>query len=270
MVELNNEILREAEYAHYDFQSGVYFTDSKIIDNGLILWNTVIDDVFWNYATKVNISSDKFDDFIEIVKKFFISINRKPSVYVTPFTVTRNVEDELLKSGFKANYKDAWMFYEYDNVKLEIPKDFVIKKVESEKELEIFLEVFDKAYGNPDDVYNDMDNAGYIQCIKESFKRNKDFYFLGYFKNKPVSISVLSFNEKYAGIYTVGTIPKERGNGFGTILTLKCVDEAMKMGIKVIFLQTEQGSYNEKYYDNIGFKTKFIGTGYVFEGESNE
>ena len=59
-----------------------------------------------------------------------------------------------------------------------------------------------------------------------------------------------------------GMNPKK---GVGSALTINCVYDAFDKGVKFIFLQTEKGSYNEKYYNKLGFNTKFVGKGFVLE-----
>lgn len=44
------------------------------------------------------------------------------------------------------------------------------------------------------------------------------------------------------------------------------VQRARKLGVKAVTLQTETGSYNERYYEKMGFATKFTGVYYKIQG----
>jgi hypothetical protein len=54
-----------------------------------------------------------------------------------------------------------------------------------------------------------------------------------------------------------------RGEGYGKLATLFCVNEALKNSVSDVFLATEEGTYPNTFYKKIGFKTRFTGIGYV-------
>ncbi len=269
MVVLTNEILEKAENEHYKFQTGFYFSGSEEVQGALLLWSK-IKDFYWNYATKINIDEKYPEDLINKIIDFYKTKNRQPAIYFTPFTKTRNLPDIIGKFGFKLKYKDAWMFYEGAEPKFEMPENFTIKPAETSEERKIFIDIFKQSYGGatPDEPYGALPKE-YSECIFESFLKSQKgkniIHYLGILGDKPVSIATLIYSGEFGCIFNVGTIPNYRKKGIGKAMTLNAVADSIKNRAKIVFLQTEQGSFNEKYYTKLGFSTKFIGEGFVLE-----
>ena len=268
MIESKEEIIRKAETFHYNFQTGMYFSGLKESNEAAFLCSNKIKDFYWNYASQINTQSP--EKFIHQTIEFFKDRNRQPAVYITPFTKPIGLSKTLKSSGFEIKSQDAWMFYRGGKPKIVFPKNFKIKKVETQKEMEAFVNIFNRAYGGatPNEPYGALP-PDYSQALLESYKqKNKDkkiIHYLGLLENKPVGIATLIYSDEYGGIYNIGTIPAQRGKGISSLLTLTCILEAIQTGAKNVFLQTEQGSYNEKFSSNIGFTTEFIGQTFVLD-----
>lgn len=260
----------ESENRHYEFQMGCYFSNSKRIEGASLFWNDKIKDSFWNYATRIKTNESSLEGLIKNVIAFFKAKNRQPTVYFTPFTKPRNLPEILKRFGFVPKYKDAWMFYEKSEPKFTIPKGFTIKQVNTIDEIKIFVSIFRQAYGgaSPEEPYGALPKE-YGECLLDSFIKPQEgnivIHYLGFLDNKPISIATLIYSGNFGCIYNVGTIPDYRGRGFGATLSLNAVADSIKNNAKIVFLQTEQGSFNEKYYTNLGFSTKFICEGFVLE-----
>lgn len=270
MIKLTDEIMEQAEKKHYEFQNGCYFSDSKKIEGAVLLWNDRIKDSFWNYATRINVEEKQLQELIKKIIDFFKEKNRQPAIYVTPFTMPRNAADILKRFGFASKYKDSWMFYEKPEPKIMLPDNFSINEVKTKEEMKTFVDIFHQAYGgaSPEEPYGALPKE-YGECLLDSFvkpqKGKAIIHYLGFFDSKPVSIATLIYSGKLGCIYNVGTIPSYRGRGFGVAISLNAVADSIRNNAKIVFLQTEQGSFNENYYTNLGFSTKFICEGFVLE-----
>jgi hypothetical protein len=270
MVVFTDKILKDAENLHYKFQMGCYFSGSKKISGATLLWNDRIKDFFWSYATNVNLNEKTLQKSIEKIVSFFKEKGRRPTVYFTPSTRPRNLPQILERSGFKPKYNDAWMFYERNEPKIAMPQGFVIKEVKTKAEIKIFVNTLNKSYSGatPEEPYGAIPPE-YGKCLYDSFKGSargiRTIHYLGILSKKPVALSTLIYSGRFGCIYNIGTIPSFRGKGIGTAITMHTVADAMKNKVRIIFLQTEQGSFNEKYFASLGFSTKFIGKGLVLE-----
>ena len=269
MVEITDQILQEAENQHYKFQIGCYFSGSKKIQGALLLWSNKIKDFYWNYATKINIDESILQKLVKNIIDFYKSKNRQPAIYFTPFTTPKNLPALIRKFGFQSKYQDTWMFYEKAEPKVAMPEKFVIKQVETKEEMKVFVDIFNQCYGGatPEEPYGALPKE-YGECLVDSFTQQrgkKIIHYLGLFDKKPVGIATLIFSGDYGCIYNVGTIPNHRKKGIGSALTLNAVTDSIKNSAKIVFLQTEQGSFNERYFTSLGFSTKFVGEGFVLK-----
>ena len=261
MSSLENNVLEEAESKHYVFQQECYSGGSKKLQNMLLLYHNRIKDYYWNYATKLNIDEKSLRKIIGEIIDFYTDLNRQPTIYLTPFSRPKNLPELIKTFGFQSKYRDAWMFYDNSTPRIELPEGFTIRRVESKDEMKVFVEIFNQSYSGatPEEPWGALPKE-YGECLFDSFKNSgKDktvVNFLGFFKGNPVGIATLIYSGKFGVIYNVGTIPQLRKKGIGAALTLNAVSDSIKNNARIIFLQTEDGSYNEAYYK------KFVGEGF--------
>ncbi len=274
-MNLTPEMLKESENMHYKFQMGCYFSGLKKISGAVLLWSDRITDCYWNYASSIDVGEKELENLIEKVVEFYRTKSRNPAVYFTPFTKPRNLLEVVKGMGFDLAFRDAWMFYDdelFDSINdIEPPKGFEIKKVESKKYAEYFVEVFTKSYitSSENETYGGLSKS-YIECLldflSKQFEDKKVINYLGFIDGNPVSIASIICSKNFGGIYNVCTIPSYRKRGCASTLILNAVRKCIKEGVRVIFLQTEHNTYNERFFHKLGFFTKFVGECYVLEG----
>lgn len=270
MKEFTNEILEEAENMNYKFQTGCYFSGTKKIQGTLLSWSDKIKDPDWNHATNIDVDEASVEELIEQIITFYKKKDRLPAIYFTPFTKPNNLNQTISKLGFKSSYKDVWMFYEKDEPKVTMPENFIIKPVETEEEMKTFVDIFHQAYGGatPEEPYGDLPKE-YGESLFDSFtnpqKDKTTIHYLGILDKKPIGIATLIYSGNFGCFYNLGSIPNQRKKGIGKALTFNAISDSIKNNAKIVFLQTEQGSFNEKYFTGLSFSTKFVGEGFVKE-----
>ncbi len=270
MPKITDEIMREAENKHYEFQMGCYFSNSKKISGALLLWSDRIKDFYWNYATKISVDEVRKKKLLKSIIEFYKTKNRQPEIYITPFTEPKNFAETAKQIGFKSVSKDAWMFYNGKEPRVKLPDNFSIKQVKTKEEMTIFADIFHQAYGgaSPDEPYGALPKEygeSLIDSVSIPQKGKTVMHYLGFMDGVAVGIATLIFSGKFGCIYNVGTIPIWRGKGIGTILTMNAVADSIKYKAETVFLQTEPGSSNERYYSKLGFSTKFIGESFLLD-----
>jgi GNAT superfamily N-acetyltransferase len=264
-------IAREAEKAHFTLQKGVYFSKMrKFGKEAVILYSETIKDFFWNYATRIRTTNNKIEKLIDKVASFLKSIDRQVTFYLTSFTLPKNLDEILKKKGFEIQFVDSWMFHEKKKLpKTELPNDFSLGIVETTEQMKTFVDVFNIAYGGAH-----TENAPYgglpsyygetlLRSFSEKRKGVKRIHYLGYIKKDPVGVGSIFITERFACIYNVGVPAVNRKRGIGSAISIKAVEDARALGVNHVFLQTENGSYVERFYQSLGFKTKFVGKGYA-------
>lgn len=256
------EEIQNIENAHIRFGLDMFFNGSKQTDGALFLYSDKINDVYWNYATQLKFSSDKIKQKIEETIAFFKEKRRWPAFYITPATKPKELPNALIELGFSIKVRDTWMLWRGGELKEDA--SFTAEQVKTEKDSQDFVGVFKKAYCGitPDEPYGALPQEYWDYVYKIALNPKIKSYLVKS-EGEPAGMVSLASDGKYACIYLVGTVPEHRKKGIGSFLTLAATREALKSGANTIFLQTEAGSYNEKLYESIGFKTEFIGEEYV-------
>lgn len=278
---ISTDMTNAIEKAHYRNQQGMYFSGMNVIGGALLLYSDIIDDFFWNYATQINITNEKditnekVEKLIKEITAFYLKKDRLPSIYLTPFSQPKNISKHLEKHGFRIELKDAWMIYEKEVPLIEKQKTLLIKEVQSNADMDIFINVFYEAYGgaSEDEPYGELPPT-YGEALRLSFEKPPNepsiIHYLGFNNGRPVGIGTLISSNGFGGIYNVGTSSRYRRKGIGSAISLKAIEDSKKEGNTATYLMTEEGSYVEDFYRRLGFSTKFIGCGYVLFEEIKE
>jgi len=267
-MNISPDIANSIEKAHYRNQQGMYFSGIAVIDGAVLLYSNIIDDFFWNYAAQINTTQEGVEELIQKIITFYQKKVRLSSIYLTSLSQPQNISKYLESCGFKIMFNDAWMINDRKTSSIKKPKDLIIKEVRSIEDMRIFIKVFYESYGgaSEDEPYGQLPPS-YGNALLGSFKNppteTKIIHYLGFIINKPVGIGTLISSDGFGGIYNVGASSNYRKMGIGSAISLKAVEDSKREGNTTTYLMTEKGSYVEKFYQRLGFSTKFIGCGYV-------
>lgn len=217
---------------------------------------------FWNLALIDKLLSEK--ELIEI-EEYLISLKRKPAVYFEDREELKRLVAFLQSNNYQWDYADSWMFYTGNTI--DASRFHQVKKVEIEKELEVFLKTFDDCYqeNDPQNPYGKL--GDYLEVAKNSWLKHHSTgrleYFIAYKNDQPVAVGSLNNYARIGYISNVGSLPEVRGEGFGKLITLYEVEQSKKNGNTEHVLATEEGQYPNEFYKRIGFQTRFVATGYI-------
>lgn len=260
----DKDVMKRAEKAHYQLNNVLAKEQSDFV----FVYDDIIEDFFWNYAGIIQ--TENTEALLESINDYYVEKNRAPAAYITPYTEPDDLEEILKDKSFELMAQDAWMFYEGEKIDQNNESGLEFIEVANNKEIEKFVELFQKAYGgsNDEEAYGELPEY-YSEAQRELITNNhegKTFRaIIGEKSGEHVAIGILIHDREFAGIYSIGVDPDHRGNGFGTAIMNFLVEEAQKAGVKNIFLQTEKGSKNEQFFSNRGFNTEFTGKIFVKE-----
>jgi hypothetical protein len=116
----------------------------ELIDLGYALIGYSASDpiTFWNNAFVTNPLNDRQ---IATVEATFDTIDRTPSFYFDKSQ--QSIADNLTRHGYKKNYEDNWLFWPHKQVMVDAD---LVRKVESEDDLTLFIQTFDQCYQDND------------------------------------------------------------------------------------------------------------------------
>ncbi len=246
---------------YQQLQTGIMFDSIVNFDFTSISYCDIDKTTFWNWALVNKLISDK--ELFEI-EQSFKSFKRDPSFYLENRKDLKPLVDYLSSKGYEKDYEDSWMFWKGNEI--NTTRFDEIKKVKDENDLNIYLKTFDASYKS-DDPQNPYGELGdYLEVSKNVWLRHGQTsrleYFVAYKDNKPVAVSTLTNYDGIGYISNVGSLKEVRGEGYGKLATLYCVEQSKKNGNNEHCLATEEGDYPNEFYKRIGFGTRFIAVGY--------
>ena len=248
---------------HFNVQKGMYFDRKISVDSCSIYLSDIIEDGFWNYAFVP--SGVDLSEKLELISNQFTSSNRIPCIYTADSGTQQKTADLLTKAGYVPLSEESFMTYTLNSSIKTKPTSLTVKCVTDEKTRVDFEDVFTSAYGGdktPEQPYGELDES-YIRALRQSFSNKQKFYHFVCYDNKiPVSIATLCFLDGKGGLYNVVTVPSYRSKGCGTVATKACIDKWIELKGDTLFLQTETGSFVEKWYYKLGFKLNFTAQTY--------
>lgn len=243
-------------------QSGIMFDGIINLDFASIGYCEIDKSPFWNFALAgKNLSNKEIAD----IEHKFTSLSRSSTIYFENNVELGPLKTLLIENGYQKEFEDSWMFWEDKNIdEAHFDK---IKKVETENDLLIFLKTFDACFRN-DDPQNPYGELGdYLKVAENVWRRhhesNKLEYFIAYKDNAPVAVSTLTNFEGIGYISNVGSLKKVRGEGFGKAITLYCIAQSKKNRNSIHCIATEENTFPNDFYKQIGFKTLFAAVGYT-------
>jgi ribosomal protein S18 acetylase RimI-like enzyme len=168
-----------------------------------------------------------------------------------PRTRPVDLVERLMRRGFDGNLEgDPGMVANLHelNENIRFPDGFSIKEATEQNSLGDWRDVFTEAYETPVSTGQ--------AWVDATLNVEPDIVpwrlFVGYLDHQPVSTSMLFLGAGVAGIYAVGTIPRERNKGIGAAITLKSLLEARKQGYHFAVLFSSR--MGNSVYKRVGFR----------------
>ena len=260
-------IFQGAQEAHLVFLKNSFLGNPVSLPGGTGFFSEILPDCYWNYFKVTCEGEEALDELIASATPLFAA-RHKPLCLV--FEADAGSNDprvaRLLQQGFEPKFEEVWMFRNATGLRAPSPMPGVrVQTCETDADLEVFLSAFFAAFGgaDPREPYGALPPE-YAIPVRQSFvhrhKVGLQLYNL-YVDETPAACAMLGVCGEYAGLYSLGVRPEFRGRGLGAYMTQFRMFEAAQRGAKILFLQTEGGSYNEKLFSSFGFVTAFQWTG---------
>lgn len=211
---------------------------------------------FWNNVfVDIVLNNNQLQELSTKMK----SLQRSPAVYFENKAELAGLKTFLEEQRYVKTSEDSLMFWDLGEV--ETNRFESVRKVETQEELAVFLDIFDRSYIK-DDPLNPYGELGeYLTAARIAWEKhhesNRVEYFIAYKDSEPVAVSALTNYGEMGYISNVGSVLTVRGEGYGKLATLYSVAQSQRNGNTTHFLATEEGTNPHSFYSAIGFKTKF-------------
>ncbi|MBI5064692.1 GNAT family N-acetyltransferase [Candidatus Woesearchaeota archaeon] len=239
---------------HFALVSDLEFTEISYKKNHALLFNKNVEDHFSNFALIFSVAKNEVETVIKKVEKYFLSKNRTPAFY---FLKNNPLESVLLSKKYKIAFRDAILIHPAKRAPLKTKLRIV--EVANKKELNDYLSVSISVFssGDKDDLYSDL-RKSFFEQVKNNWlnskKKKKLKYFVGYEGNTPVAVGGMTFNKDFAYFFDLAVLKSARNKGYGSDILTHRINTASELGLKFIYLLTEDESKNDVYFQAKGFK----------------
>ncbi|HAV76293.1 MAG TPA: hypothetical protein DCX53_02965 [Anaerolineae bacterium] len=212
---------------------------------------TNMPDHFMNLVVCTELPHQGVDDLIKKTLLHFKDLKIKKLSWVAEDRVsTMDLKKHLTANGltFRESFAtemaiDLNILPQY----ISLPDGLQLIQVEDDETLRKWIHAASIGFGVPLESETDWFKFfRYVAC-EYPFRT-----YLAFLNNEPVGTSQLFTSAGVAGIYNVSCIPKARGMGIGTAITLKPLLEARKLGYQVGVLQASQMGH--RVYQRLGFQ----------------
>ena len=203
-----------------------------------------------NSVLLTNLAPESVSEAISQVQAHFKT--RRVTMCWCTGPLTRPVElgKYLEAQGFSFAMESPGMAVDLQKINEEVstPKDLEIVRVENLQLLQKWSYVNQIGYNFSNEVgkaYSDL-LAGL------GFDQPAIGYYLALLKGETVASAIVCLSAGIAGIYNVVTLPAVRGQGIGSSLVLKILQDARAAGYRVAALQSSEIAFN--VYRQLGFE----------------
>ena len=260
---------KEIMNAQYLLLNGLYFNNAIRKQKYVINSSDNITDNYWNFLTLNNESMLDDNGILKNLETDFKLIKRQPSIFI-PNVIDKYLEycDLLIEKGYKSIASDVFMSLSKNVIATSVKND---TKLVLTRELYLdFMEVLSSAYSGElslDNPYSGAITKEYYIAIEKSLLNKQFNHMILYYNGFPACVATLSYKDGYGIINNVGTKKEFQNLGLGRQMINACIERFNTLGGGTLFLFTESGSKNEKWYASLGFKSEFINEQFIKEEE---
>jgi GNAT superfamily N-acetyltransferase len=212
-------------------------------------------DVSESCIYRANFLPEQAEEKIEQVLQRYRSLGCLPMWWIVgPCTQPAELGKQLERQGFQHFARPPGMAADLHSLAEQpaLPADFIIERVSDTYQLGQWTEIV----GTADEISEALKNGFYEVFASQGFGPDAPCrLFLGMENGQPVAASRLFCAGGVAGIYHVATLPKARGRGYGTAMTLAVAKAARDLGYRVGGLFATPAGY--RLYHRLGFQAVF-------------
>lgn len=188
---------------------------------------------------------------IDAVVERYRSRGRLPLMWVVaPSSQPPGLGPILESRGFQMIFRAPGLAADLFSLKAEPrPSGLIVERVQNEAQLEHWLEPVATSF-----EFEPVVRAAYLALFaSQGFSSSLPWQlFVGLERGQPVAASRLFCTAGVAGLYHVATIPRARGRGYGTAVTLAATGAARELGYRTAILTASTEGY--PLYRRLGFE----------------
>jgi hypothetical protein len=131
--------------------------------------------------------------------------------------------------------------------------------VGNEAEADVFAGIQSAGFATGNSETDDWWRAYFTEQARANYDHAAQQFFLGYLdEEEPVTSTLVVRGPGVTGIYAVATVPEHRSIGASATVLEYARRGALLSDHERVVLQAVSGSYPERYYEKLGFFTRYV------------
>jgi GNAT superfamily N-acetyltransferase len=181
---------------------------------------------------------------IQKIKNFF---QDTPFAWFVESTDMRTI-NLLEEQGFKFKIDHPAMHIDLADIKAIDYEGLTIKQVSTDAELSIWIDVVVKSFG----IKLPEEYRKYITYLTDHAAQDTLYFYLAYHRGIPVATSMIIKSNTTAALHWIGTLPEQRNQGLGYMITHATLADAQRNGCTDAVLFAS--SLGRSVYERVGFR----------------
>ncbi len=218
---------------------------------GIAVFTNMQDDA-GNVAVLHSTPPDAVDALVKRLVRHYRSVGMTPRVRVTPLSEPPDWPTRLSQHGFiEAGEREVFMRLVGDLAKPANPAVRVLR-APHEIGIETFVSIQSAGFG----MDGNLDRS--IEAAYRNLERYDYYYFVAELGGAPVGAISMLYGDGIVGTWGLATLEPYRGQGVGTTLFHRVVDEGRRHGADIIYLSADPEDYPHGIYLRLGFVDLFV------------
>jgi len=235
------------------FRSMQVLPGSEVLESDKIAYHHALPrNPMFKGAWRTRLPAEEAEALIDETLAWFSE--RKSSAFywwTDPRTQPADLGERLLERGFDGSTEgEPGMVADLAALDQDArtPSGLTVRQVATLGALVDWCDVFTASYELPEA----QGQAWYVATVQAGLEDAPWKMYVGYLRGQAVATSLLFNGAGVAGVYSVGTLPTERGKGIGTAITLKPLLDARQQGYRFAVLFPSRRGYS--VYRRLGFR----------------
>jgi GNAT superfamily N-acetyltransferase len=233
---------------------------AQVHDDADLLWFMVPETNSWlNGASWCNLGPDADARIVQVVETGH-HLGMPLKWHVTPSCGPSDLSRRLADHGFEAE-SDPGMAMSTEAAFPDPPPELVVKEVTDDQAILDWVNTFDVSFGREPrgSAHPWLTPWTHLALGAGSPCR----LFIGQVDGTPTAVSLAFVDGGTVGLYGVGTVPQQRGKGYGAALTVAGMLWGRTHGARTAVLEASE--LGRPVYERLGFRTAFEVTTWSLE-----
>ncbi len=213
-----------------------------------------------NHACLLRTTPEAAPALVDEIITYFHAKEVTPTVYLSPACTPANLDALLVERGFSPQKEqEAWLVMDgAKSVRLAKPSPHVEVRTITKEEVDIFVDVFLRAFDMPLEYAPAMAAA-----MRPSVQAPGVRHYVAFLDGEPSGVCTALTHQNLAVFGSTGILPVRRGRKVFETLLYDLYTELAPTHLDTGLLQTTAGAIFQRFLHIIGFETVFTRTCYV-------